>query len=407
MICADPQLSTRDEQLADTYKNALAATRRTDKLRKSQRDWLVTTRNLCRDVECVKQVYLEREQQLQVLLAEENSKYVEIAEKDVQSCRTVVNLINSHKLEASYVSYETSEKDKLKIKKSMLEIIEKELIKFEEGTSLAGGEYYYHDFDDDGVLDVLVISMPEGQIGLVDVYFLSGRINSEADVLAGRESIGTTALTDYKVVNIDGRYYIYGSDINGPIALWRASRGQLSSVCKFSIEKIDVKLTRSQHPVCQKAFSGVVSYVNYSIPYKLVGSVPDIPGYTSSLGEKAALIDINNDDKPEYLVEAFALTNSGKQYCGGLPYLSVLDEKKSIVPNNSINKLLSEELLALGFSEYSYHPVCVNSVNVFVYENNRYIDVRANDDNRAIYMLKSGHFEKMCERLGLAVYKAD
>jgi len=64
-ICNDEKLSKLDEELAKAYKSAK---KKTDKnaLKKEQRKWLKTKRKSCQDVKCLRRVYAERVDELNV-----------------------------------------------------------------------------------------------------------------------------------------------------------------------------------------------------------------------------------------------------------------------------------------------------------------------------------------------------
>jgi uncharacterized protein len=60
MICADPGLGRLDEDLASAFKGAKEGTQASDSLDSGQKRRLKTTRNACRDKECLRQTYTER-----------------------------------------------------------------------------------------------------------------------------------------------------------------------------------------------------------------------------------------------------------------------------------------------------------------------------------------------------------
>src|SRR4051812_45739507 len=59
-ICADPTLSSLDEDLANVYRQVQATSPRPDALRAAQRAWLKEVRNACTDVQCLTQAYRAR-----------------------------------------------------------------------------------------------------------------------------------------------------------------------------------------------------------------------------------------------------------------------------------------------------------------------------------------------------------
>lgn len=59
-ICLDPGLSRLDEQMASAYWAVLANTADSTFTRKTQRDWLRFSRNVCTSLECLREVYQQR-----------------------------------------------------------------------------------------------------------------------------------------------------------------------------------------------------------------------------------------------------------------------------------------------------------------------------------------------------------
>jgi uncharacterized protein len=59
-ICSDKQLSILDELLMTSYKKALAYSSDPSTLKTTQREWLKSERDSCKDVDCLKQAYTLR-----------------------------------------------------------------------------------------------------------------------------------------------------------------------------------------------------------------------------------------------------------------------------------------------------------------------------------------------------------
>ena len=59
MICANEELSRLDDALAETYSLEVDSANATANLRGSQKAWL-TSRNMCRDIACIRQNYEQR-----------------------------------------------------------------------------------------------------------------------------------------------------------------------------------------------------------------------------------------------------------------------------------------------------------------------------------------------------------
>ncbi|WP_374087573.1 lysozyme inhibitor LprI family protein [Methylomicrobium lacus] len=59
-ICSDVELSGLDEQLTDSYQNALAVAAKGEALKAEQKAWLKSTRNPCKDIACLRQAYVNR-----------------------------------------------------------------------------------------------------------------------------------------------------------------------------------------------------------------------------------------------------------------------------------------------------------------------------------------------------------
>lgn len=60
LICSHSGLSDLDERLADAYREALAETKDENSLRQSQRKWLASVRNRCKDLDCLVVAYVDR-----------------------------------------------------------------------------------------------------------------------------------------------------------------------------------------------------------------------------------------------------------------------------------------------------------------------------------------------------------
>ncbi len=59
-ICSDNELSTLDDSLLFSYKQALAKAGNSENIKEDQKNWLKNTRNKCKNVDCLKKVYQER-----------------------------------------------------------------------------------------------------------------------------------------------------------------------------------------------------------------------------------------------------------------------------------------------------------------------------------------------------------
>jgi uncharacterized protein len=100
MVCADPELSKLDEQLAQTYRGALktltsqvkndnAPPDTPAKLIQEQRHWITYVRDICEDIDCLRKAYQERVQ----LLTRDPSPFSSIYQS---------NLIDSSGLDIGY-----------------------------------------------------------------------------------------------------------------------------------------------------------------------------------------------------------------------------------------------------------------------------------------------------------------
>lgn len=68
IICSDPQLSNLDGQLMASYKTALSNILDGDALKTTQKNWLKSVRDECKDVTCLKQAYSSRLAELNELV---------------------------------------------------------------------------------------------------------------------------------------------------------------------------------------------------------------------------------------------------------------------------------------------------------------------------------------------------
>jgi len=67
-ICSDPQLSNLDGLLMVSYNKALLDASNGDTLKAKQREWLKSVRNECKDVDCLKQAYTLRIDELKKIV---------------------------------------------------------------------------------------------------------------------------------------------------------------------------------------------------------------------------------------------------------------------------------------------------------------------------------------------------
>jgi uncharacterized protein len=67
LICADPQVSAADEQLAELYRRILEQSSDKDGLKKEQRNWIKTQRDACPDAACMLKAYQARIAALEAL----------------------------------------------------------------------------------------------------------------------------------------------------------------------------------------------------------------------------------------------------------------------------------------------------------------------------------------------------
>jgi len=59
-VCSDSNLSTLDEQLAQTYKDARSKSSEQEQLKKSQLEWIKSTKKCASNVQCIDKAYKER-----------------------------------------------------------------------------------------------------------------------------------------------------------------------------------------------------------------------------------------------------------------------------------------------------------------------------------------------------------
>jgi uncharacterized protein len=67
LVCADPQVSAADEQLAEVYRRVLEQSRDKENLKKEQRNWVKTQRDVCPDAPCILKAYQARIAALEAL----------------------------------------------------------------------------------------------------------------------------------------------------------------------------------------------------------------------------------------------------------------------------------------------------------------------------------------------------
>lgn len=67
-ICASPELSRLDEQLAVLYQQSLDAPKNKVVIQRQQHEWLTEKRDTCRDEQCVKAIYTARIKELSTAL---------------------------------------------------------------------------------------------------------------------------------------------------------------------------------------------------------------------------------------------------------------------------------------------------------------------------------------------------
>jgi len=69
LICADQQVSGADEKLAEVYRRVLEQSSDPEELRKDQRNWVKTQRDVCPDAACLLKAYQARISALEALVS--------------------------------------------------------------------------------------------------------------------------------------------------------------------------------------------------------------------------------------------------------------------------------------------------------------------------------------------------
>jgi len=91
MICADAELSRLDEEMAMLYKQALQKNEKyAAAIRQEQKDWLKHMRNVCADVDCVRQAYLSRYVSLSPMMGGIRT-YHQGANEEEPACQTTLD----------------------------------------------------------------------------------------------------------------------------------------------------------------------------------------------------------------------------------------------------------------------------------------------------------------------------
>jgi uncharacterized protein len=106
VICSDPQLSGLDELLMASYKKALSSASHESTLKTTQRTWLESVRNACKDVACLKQTYTSRLAELNEFVATPSKSLPSPGEYERYDSRQLVVTMSKYQQIQDGMSYQ-------------------------------------------------------------------------------------------------------------------------------------------------------------------------------------------------------------------------------------------------------------------------------------------------------------
>lgn len=371
MVCANPQLSVFDEDLATTYAAAMARTYDKGALKASQRKWLTNTRNRCMTKDCLVRAYVDRLADLNKVSETRpmlHAASTPLTAAEAAACRTVAAASNEGKLNQYGVRSREDQPTSDQLQKI-----------FGPDAGIYGSEEYWSiDLDDDGVADNFIISTQ----GTARITFAMGRLarrNSPATLLS--EEVGSDG--DHRLLGINGRYYIL-TGYPTPSELWKwRSNGIVERLCVFPrLDPIIALTPESTHPVCDFADperSKDIAYpFMHALGLYLGGHFSDAMHPVDGM----ARIDINHDGLLDSVVRVGELRRCDNTF------LAVINNERTAIPDTPLNKLLLE-----GLNDGTGCKL----MSVLVFNGEAYIELNVPAGDRHVYSIDGTKAKLLCE----------
>lgn len=199
------------------------------------------------------------------------------------------------------------------------------------------------DINNDGILErVFVESM--GTLRITNFY--AYELDKDHEIAFKNARSDDTQLTDIAFIEFQGVTYILGKrDQSLDYLLHVSPNNKMDIVCEFGqrLQPIQRLKTSQNDKVCKQALKDHIKYIEFNKPHSV--SYEDVKaqlaGHYSNAGidpsEEAALIDINNDGKKEYVIQLSMESGAGRG-CA-YTFLSVLTANGA-----EIDKKLTEKL---------------------------------------------------------------
>jgi ankyrin repeat protein len=188
----------------------------------------------------------------------------------------------------------------------------------------------------------------------------------------------------WRTVIFGGRKYVLGLQADEIRYLARTDAGSVHGVvCELEDKPVERIVEAKQPKLCSAVQDVTVTYATYDHIHALR------PGALqgTSIGEKAARIDLDNDGSPDYVVELH-LEPLTRHSCG-YSYLGVLNETRTELDSRRNQSLLASD------------SFCGTKASPFVYEGETYIEIMpdsaASDGVHSVVKLQGDSVHTICE----------
>lgn len=205
---------------------------------------------------------------------------------------------------------------------------------------------------------------------------------------------GTTDIDDGldpTLIELSGHYFVLARTGNQLLHLSAFTRNRVeTTVCGFRWSQTPVQTVRTSvnHPLCKAAMSGTLNYTPFELPNPIDTDAVQASGYEQTFpGDKAALLDINNDGQPRQVI-TMQFSSGGGRGCENSS-LAVLDPTAA-----KIDKALTD---ALQLSQD-----CQGATETpFTFDGKSYVESVSGTDSvdgfRKIVQLNHGKVTTVCD----------
>lgn len=391
LICDNDELSKLDESLNEAYLQALKKTDIKKQATKSQKQWLKNVRNVCQNVDCIKDAYETRIKELGSM----SSYGIADSNQNTKTLKAPVNVSKSQVIEPSVQAceYVASQANKGQLQNILFKTAPDDLPDIKVPERISGTVFKrIMDINNDGIMErVFVDSQGTAHFEDFSVYKL--KTDEEIKMKALWDDNWSDDkerwAADRAFVEYKGVTYVLGkTDKSLSYLLYINPSNEMQVVCEFGQREKPIQhLKKSLNDkVCKQAFNDQINYVEYNKLHTLSYNEVCNAGFRETHpGDKAALIDIDNDGKKELVVSMSLASGSGRGCDSTFP--AVLTGDRTSIDKSYIKKL---PFGRCGGTE----------VKPFIIDGKTYLDEKQpgpHADHRQIYMLNKDKLETICE----------